>query len=178
MNCVICKIRKPRRHCPAVHGDICTICCGTEREQSLDCPLDCTYLQDAHEHERPPELDASTLPNQDVQITEDFLRANEIMMAFLAITIFEAALQSPGATDWDIREAFDALIKTYRTLQAGLYYETQPTNVFAARLAAHVQKKIAEIKQKEIESGDVTTIHDATMLGRPRFPPTLGILAQ
>jgi len=165
VNCVICGIRKPRRHCPGVHGDICTICCGTEREQSVDCPLDCTYLHDAHEHERPPELDAATLPNQDIQITEDFLRVNEILMAFLAISIFEGALKSAGATDWDVREALEALIKTYRTLQAGLYYETLPTNMFAAAIAAHVQTKMTEIKQKEIEAGGVPTIRDATILG-------------
>jgi hypothetical protein len=164
VNCVICGIRKPRRHCPGVNGDICTICCGTEREQSVDCPLDCTYLQDAHAHERPPELDAATLPNQDIQITEDFLRVNEILMAFLAMSIFEGALKSPGATDWDVREALEALVKTYRTLQAGLYYETLPTNIFAAAIAAHVQTKMAEIKQNEIEAGGVPTIRDATIL--------------
>jgi hypothetical protein len=165
VNCVICGIRKPRRHCPGVNGDICTICCGTEREQSVDCPLDCTYLHDAHEHEKPPELDAATLPNQDIQITEDFLRVNEILMAFLAMSIFEGALKSPGATDWDVREALEALVKTYRTLQSGLYYETLPTNIFAAAIAAHVQTKMAEIKQNEIEAGGVPTIRDATILG-------------
>jgi len=165
VNCVICGIRKPRRHCPGVHGDICTICCGTEREQSVDCPLDCTYLHDAHEHERPPELDPATLPNQDIQITEDFLRVNEILMAFLAISIFEGALKSPGATDWDVREALEALVKTYRTLQSGLYYETLPANIFAAAIAAHVQTKMTEIKQKEIEAGGVPTIRDAAILG-------------
>jgi hypothetical protein len=169
VNCVICGIRRPRRHCPGVHGDICTICCGTEREQSVDCPLDCTYLHDAHEHEKPPELDAATLPNQDIQITEDFLRVNEILMAFLAMSIFEGALKSPGATDWDVREALEALVKTYRTLQAGLYYETLPANIFAAAIAAHVHTKMAEIKQKEIEAGGVPTIRDASILGVVAF---------
>jgi hypothetical protein len=165
VNCVICGIRKPRRHCPGVHGDICTICCGTEREQSVDCPLECAYLQDAHEHESKPTLDPATLPNRDIEITEDFLEANQVLMAFLAIGIFEGALKTPGATDWDVREAFEALIKTYRTLQSGLYYETLPTNVFAAGIAAHVRDKMVEIKQKEIESTGVTTIRDATVLG-------------
>jgi hypothetical protein len=169
VNCVICGIRKPRRHCPGVNGDICSICCGTEREQSVDCPLDCTYLHEAHEHEKPPELDAATLPNRDIQITEDFLRVNEILMAFLAVSIYEGSLRSPGATDWDVREALEALVKTYRTLQAGLYYETLPTNMFAAAIAAHVQTKMAEIRQKEIEAGGVPTIRDATVLGVVAF---------
>jgi hypothetical protein len=140
-----------------------------EREQSVDCPLECTYLRDAHAHERPPELDAATLPNQDIRITEDFLRVNEILMAFLAMSIYEGSLQSPGVTDWDVREALDALVKTYRTLQAGLYYETLPTNVFAAAIATHVQTKMAEIRQREIEAGGVPTIRDATILGVVAF---------
>ena len=165
MNCVICGIRKPRRQCPGVHGDICTICCGTEREQSVDCPLDCAYLQDAHEHESKPGLDPETLPNRDIEITEDFLEANQVLMAFLAIGIFEGSLKTPGATDWDVREALEALIKTYRTLQSGLYYETLPTNIFAAGIAAHVRDNLVEIKQNEVESTGVTTIRDATVLG-------------
>jgi hypothetical protein len=165
VNCVICGIRKPRRHCPGVHGDICSICCGTEREQSVDCPLECTYLRDAHEHEKAPDLDAATLPNPDIQITEDFLHANEILLAFLAISIFEGAMENPAATDWDVREALEALVKTYRTLQAGLYYESLPTNVFAAAIARQVQTKMTEIRQKEIESGGVPTIRDAAVLG-------------
>jgi len=165
VNCVICGIRKPRRQCPGVHGEICTLCCGTEREQSIDCPLECVYLQDAHEHESKPAIDPETLPNRDIEITEDFLEANQVLMAFLAIGIFEGSLKTPGATDWDVREALEALIKTYRTLQSGLYYETLPTNMFAAGIAAHVRDKMVEIKQKEIESTGVTSIRDATVLG-------------
>jgi hypothetical protein len=165
VNCVICNIRKPRRQCPGVHGDICTYCCGTEREQSVDCPLECNYLQDAHEHERPPEVDSAAIPNRDIEITEDFLRANEMLMAFLAVSLFEGALQIPRASDWDVREALEALIRTYRTLQSGLYYETLPANAFAARIAAYVRTKMSEIRQKEIESTGVDTVRDATILG-------------
>jgi hypothetical protein len=165
VNCVLCNSRKARRHCPAVHGEICSVCCGTEREQSIDCPLECAYLQDAHEHERQPDLDAATIPNQDISVTEEFLRENEVIMAFLAVAIFEAALQQPGATDYDVRDALEALIRTARTLQSGIYYETVPDNKFAASIAAHVQAKIAEIKKRELEATGVSTIRDATLLG-------------
>jgi hypothetical protein len=165
VKCVICEIRKPRRQCPGVHGDICTVCCGTEREQSVDCPLDCAYLRDAHEHERPPEFDAATLPNRDIEITEEFLEANQALMAFLCISIFEGALQSPGATDWDVREALEALIRTYRTLQAGLYYDTLPANVFAAAITTLVQTRLADLKKRETEATGITTIRDAAILG-------------
>ena len=48
MLCAICGVRKARRFCPGVRGNICTLCCGTEREVTVDCPLDCEYLQEAH----------------------------------------------------------------------------------------------------------------------------------
>jgi hypothetical protein len=141
------------------------VCCGKEREQSVDCPLDCTYLQDAHEHEKPPDFDPATLPNRDIEITEDFLEANQALLAFLCIAVFEGALQSPEATDWDVREAMEALIKTYRTLQAGLYDETLPANVFAAGIAAVVQTRLADLKEREAQVTGVTTIRDAAILG-------------
>jgi hypothetical protein len=148
-----------------VNGDICTICCGTGREQSIDCPLECPYLRDAHEHERAPELDPESLPNRDIEVTEDFLHSNEILMAYIAVSLMDAAMENRAATDWDLREALDALTKTYRTLQSGIYYESLPTNVFAAGIAAHVQSKLADIKKREAEATGATTIRDATILG-------------
>lgn len=165
MNCAICEIRKPRRHCPGVNGDICTICCGTGREQSIDCPLECPYLRDAHEHERMPPPDPAALPNRDIEVTEDFLRSNEILMAYIAVSLMDAAMENRAATDWDLREALDALTKTYRTLQSGIYYESLPTNVFAAGIAAHVQSKLVDIRKREAEATGATTIRDATILG-------------
>jgi len=148
-----------------VQGNICSICCGTEREQSVDCPLECTYLQEAHEHERPPELDPSTIPNQDIAVTEEFLHSNEVLMAVLSIALFEGALKTPGATDWDVRDALDALVKTYRTLQSGIFFETVPENKFAAAIAATVRDKLADLTKREIEARGSSSIRDATVLG-------------
>ena len=165
MTCAICQVRKPRRECPGVRGEICTVCCGTEREQSIDCPLDCPWLHDAHEHERVPDLDPASLPNQDVEVTEDFLRENEVLLAFLAVAVFEGAMESPGATDQDVREAFEALVATWKTLQSGLDYETRPANLFAAAIAKHVRARIDEVREKEAETGGVSSIRDTAILG-------------
>jgi hypothetical protein len=165
VNCVICNIRKPRRHCPGVNGDICSICCGTEREQSIDCPLECAFLRDAHEHERPAELDPSTIPNQDIEVTEEFLRTNEVLMALISIALVEGALQSPGVTDYDLREALEALVKTYRALQSGILYETVPDNRFAAAIVAAVRDRLADIQKREIEASGSSSLRDADVLG-------------
>jgi hypothetical protein len=52
----------------------------------------------------------------------------------LGSRLLEASLAQPGAVDSDVRDALESLIRTYRTLQSGLYYETRPTNLIAAGL--------------------------------------------
>src|SRR3989442_2247168 len=46
VSCPIFEKRKPGRFCPAKGEKICAVCCGTEREVTLDCPADCAYLLD------------------------------------------------------------------------------------------------------------------------------------
>lgn len=166
MNCAICNLRKSKRFCPGVRGEICSVCCGTEREQSVDCPLDCTYLHEAHLHEKLPDIPAGTVPNTDIKVTEEFLRSNEVLMAFLSTAIFEGALQAPGITDFDVREGLEALVKTYRSMSAGLYYESLPVNTFAAAIVTSVQTRLADLKKRETEAtGSASTIRDAAVLG-------------
>ena len=44
MACPICQKRKAKRFCPGKDESICPVCCGTEREVTIDCPGDCPYL--------------------------------------------------------------------------------------------------------------------------------------
>jgi predicted RNA-binding protein with EMAP domain len=98
-------------------------------------------------------------------VTEDFLRENEVLLAFLSVSVFEGVMQSPGATDWDVREALDALVATWRSLQTGIYYETQPANLYAATIARHVQTVIEDVRKKEARERGVSSIRDADILG-------------
>src|SRR5262249_16974412 len=43
VSCPICEKRKGARFCPAKGEKICAICCGTEREVTIDCPVHCSY---------------------------------------------------------------------------------------------------------------------------------------
>jgi hypothetical protein len=165
MPCAICHVRRPRRFCPGVRGDICTICCGTEREITVDCPLDCIYLHDAHRHEKITPTDPQNFPNQDIRVTEEFLHQHEPLLLFLAQTVLDAALSTSGAIDFDVREALDAVIRTYRTLQSGVYYETLPTNPIAAGICRMVQSGLAEFRKRESERSGMTQTRDADVLG-------------
>src|ERR1700684_708001 len=99
MACAICQTRRPRRFCPGVRGDICTLCCGTEREVTVNCPLDCEYLREAHKHEKPIPVDPATLPNRDVPVSEPFLQENQEFLIFLAVSLARAALRTPQIAD-------------------------------------------------------------------------------
>ncbi len=164
MVCAICQTRRPRRFCPGVRGDICAICCGTEREVSVSCPLDCEYLRQAREHEKTQPLDPNQLPNRDIRISENMLRENEGLFVFMAQTVGSSALAIPGAVDSDVREALEALIRTYRTLESGVYYESLPTNPLAAAIYRHLQEAVATFRQQETRQLGVTKTRDANVL--------------
>ena len=151
MACAICQTRRPRRFCPGVRGEICSLCCGTEREITVDCPIDCEYLHEAHKHEKALPVDPETLPNRDLAVSEPFLREHEEFLVYLGSSLARAALRNPEVVDYDIREALDAAVRTRRTLQSGLYYESLPANPLAAGLAREVQEAVAGFRQQEFE---------------------------
>src|SRR5437016_14320710 len=117
MTCAICEVRKPRRYCPGVRGEICAICCGTERENTVDCPFDCVYLREARAREKPIELDASavaSIPFSDIRVPAGFLQEHPSIATLVAKAVAEAVFVTPGAIDYDVREALEALIRTYK----------------------------------------------------------------
>jgi hypothetical protein len=166
MSCAICHIRKPRRFCPGVKGEICTLCCGKEREVTVDCPLDCPFLQEARKHDHTEPLNPDELPNKDIRVTEEFLAEHETLLVAAMSTLMLAAFETPGAVDGDVRDALDALIRTQRTLQSGVYYETRPDNALAGRILRETQEGLAEFRKEEREKlgmsrtrdGDVVTM--------------------
>lgn len=165
MACAICETRRPRRFCPGVRGDICSICCGAEREVSVNCPFECEYLQEARRHERPAPLDPKSVPNQDIEVTERFVAEHELLITVTGNAILGGALDTPGAIDHDVREALDGLTRTYRTLQSGVYYETVPANPLAANIYRLVQGALAEFRQREQQQLGVSHTRDADVLG-------------
>jgi len=164
VKCKICDTRKSRRFCPGLNAEICSICCGNERETSVFCPFECPFLVEARRHEKPKELNPDDVPNRDIAVTEEFLREHEPLLVFLGARLLEAALTVAGAVDSDVREALQSLIRTYRTLQSGLYYETRPTNLIAAGIHQKIQEALEGLR-KELAEKNATPIRDAELLG-------------
>jgi hypothetical protein len=171
MSCAICAVRRPKRHCPGVGGEICPICCGTEREETVSCPLDCEYLRDARRHEQAARRHenstasgADKLPDTDIRVTDEFLRERQDLLAALGKMVYEAALEASGAVDPDVRDALASLVRTYRTLASGLYYETLPENAVAARVFRGIQDQIKQIRDQEQRRLGMPPIRDGDLL--------------
>jgi len=104
VSCAICHERKEKRFCPAVHDRICPICCGTEREVTLDCPSDCSWLQQARQNENADhlrELDREALIPE-VEVPEAFLYEWESLIGGLSFAVAKAARSDRGVYDRDV----------------------------------------------------------------------------
>lgn len=162
--CAICGKRRPRRFCPGIQADICPLCCGLERESTISCPLECVYLQESRKHDHVQRLDPRHLPSPDIEVSEDSLRRNEPLLMLVGMALGRSALSGDiPAVDHDVRDALDGLIRTLRTLESGLVYDSRPVNPVAARIYSGVQDAVADLRKRAAEHGH--SIRDADLLG-------------
>ena len=152
MSCPICEKRKAARFCPAKGEKICAVCCGTEREVTIDCPSDCSYLVAAHryedEHQR--SLSADT-PLLEENIPQDIVHTHQQLMAALAFSIAKFCAAQPAATDPDVLAALQSLAQTYKTLSSGIIYEKPPHAPLPRELYAALIAFISELKKQQAE---------------------------
>jgi hypothetical protein len=162
--CKICQKRRARRSCPAVQGEICTLCCGAEREVSLSCPLDCEYLREAHRHEKPVAVNKDQLSNPDISVDEEFIREHEELLLFCVYALVQAATRTAGAIDTDVIAALAALIQTYRTLESGLVYESRPENLVAAAVQRSFTASLADYEKRRAERESLASLRNSEVL--------------
>ncbi|HKW64216.1 MAG TPA: hypothetical protein VJN89_16810 [Candidatus Acidoferrum sp.] len=152
MSCPICEKRRAERFCPAKAEKICAVCCGKEREVTIDCPADCTYLISAHryESEHPRDIPADT-PLLDETIPKDLVHTHQQLMAAIAFSMAKFCAAQPTAVDHDILSALEALAQTYKTLSSGLIYEKPPQAQLPGELYAALTAFLDEIKKQQAE---------------------------
>ena len=127
MLCPICEKRKPGRFCPAKAEKICAVCCGTEREVSIDCPADCAYLSSAHRYEEQHKrtLPANT-PLLDVRLISGIIETHQRLLSAIAFTVVKFYGEHRETTDVDILAGLESIANAYKTLAAGIVYEQLP----------------------------------------------------
>jgi hypothetical protein len=172
--CKICHTRRAKRACPAVGGDICTICCGTEREVSLSCPLDCEYLQEAHRHEKPVPVAEADIANPDIPVTEEFVADHEELVLFSVYSLLQGALRTPGTYDTDVLEALAGLVQTHRTLDSGLVYESYSSNPLAASIQRAFSASLAEYQKVRHEREALSPVRNSDIIGTLVFLRRVG----
>ena len=131
----------------------------------MSCPLQCPYLQDARKYEKTPARGIEQMPNRDIRVPEELLDENRELLEELSRALVTAALGTPGAVDGDLRDALAALIRTQRTLQSGIYYESLPDNPLAAKIFRAVAERASEFRQRETSRLGLTTTRDTDLLG-------------
>jgi hypothetical protein len=141
--CPICEKRKPERFCPAKGEKICAVCCGREREITIDCPSHCSYLQAAHRYEAEHPKNAAPLemPFPDVEFPVYIVQQRQDFIASLGYTVLQfAAEHNDGIHDSDVFAALTPLAEAYRTLSSGIYFERAPD----AAVPNALYRKLAE----------------------------------
>jgi hypothetical protein len=177
VSCPICEKRKPARFCPAKGEKICAVCCGTEREITIDCPSDCSYLISAHryedEHQRSLPLDTPLL---DEKIPQDIVYTHQQLMAALAFSIAKFCAVQPTAVDTDVLAAIQALAQTYKTLSSGIIYEKPPEAPLPRELYAALIALISEVKKQQAERAGSAALKDLDLFYLWVFLYRMGLL--
>jgi len=166
LSCAICEIRKEKRFCPAVHGRICPQCCGEQREITLDCPSDCSYLIQARQHERPrpaDQIDPSGLFLQ-IEVSDQFMYEKEHLLMGLTFALAKAARADRSLHDQDLIAALSKLAAGYeRQMNSGLYYE-EGANESGRRIAAEVETMVKEYREAEQKHTGYSTLKESEVL--------------
>jgi hypothetical protein len=151
--CPICNKRRAERYCPAKGEKICAVDCGIEREMTIDCPSDCSYLLAAHrwEESHPKPLPEQEMPFPDVPVPAELIHTRQAALSGLGYAVVNYAAEQRSLTDADVFAAAQAMAETYRTLISGIYYEKPPAGAVAAGLYAGIAKFIEDEKKREAE---------------------------
>jgi len=177
VDCPICKKRKASRYCPAKAENICAVCCGTEREVTISCPADCTYLVAAHRYEdtHKRSVPADT-PFVDERVPQNLIRTQQQLITAMAYHIAKFANGLPTTADPDVLAALVALANTYRTLQSGLLYERVPEIPVQRDLYQVLSTFLSEAKQKFAESGSSAAMRDIDIFHVAVFLYRMGLI--
>jgi hypothetical protein len=160
--CPICEKRRAERYCPAKGQKICAVDCGTEREVSIDCPSDCSYLVAAHRWEQahPKPIAESDVPFSEVSLPANLIRVQQGVLAGLGYAVMLYAMEQRSLNDSDVFTAVQALAEARRTLLSGIYFERPPEIPVAAGLYAALAKYIDDEKKHIAEHPEYPALKD------------------
>jgi hypothetical protein len=160
--CPICNKRKAKRLCPARAESICSICCGTEREVTIDCPSDCVHLAASRQYDMARlEIDWAKVPFPESKFDRRFAETHAPLLFYLDYAVCKFAAEHRAVVDSDILAAMQTLAEAYRTQASGLIYEKPLDYTLQRALFENLKAAITEFRQKEAQRLGMTTVRDS-----------------
>jgi hypothetical protein len=162
LTCPICHKRKAKRFCPCKAENICSQCCGTEREVTIDCPSECPHLVASRRYDAERrDIDWSKAPFPETRMRRSFVNDHGSLFDALAYQICLYASDNRPLVDSDVQVAIQTLAETYRTLSSGIYYERPPEYLYQHELYESLKTAIDDYKKTEAQRLGLATIRDA-----------------
>ena len=167
LSCPICNLRKEKRFCLARHDRICAQCCGEQREVTLECPAECTYLQQARLHEKPRE--ATENPPDEmfpaIRLREDFLDQHEPLIFGVLATLGKVSRSDRYLKDRELIGALANMVRSQQTLiVSGLVYEESVPNPAQQAVIATLRQVLQEFRDVEAQHLGYTRLKDSDVL--------------
>lgn len=154
---------------------ICAVCCGTEREVTIDCPPDCRYLVASRKNglER-QELDKSKIPFPDARIPASFVMDHQNLLLALSYSLCVSARDNRLVADPEVLVAIQALAETYKTLTGGIFYEKAPDFRTHREIYEGLKLAIEEFRKRATQQEVVGTVRDSDIRDALIFLAQLG----
>jgi hypothetical protein len=167
LTCPICNLRKEKRFCLALHDRICPQCCGEQREVTLECPSECSYLQQARQHEKPRDIPEN--PPEEmfpaIRLRQDFVDQHEPLIGGILATLGKVSRTDRHLKDRELIGALANMVRSQQTLIAsGLVYEQALPNPAQQALIGTLREVLDECREVERKHLGHTRLKDADVL--------------
>lgn len=79
--------------------------------------------------------------------------------------LLDAAFKTPGAVDRDVRDALEAMARTYKSLESGVIYQSMPNSPVGQAIVGQVQEMLDKFRQGETQRAGFARTRDVNVLG-------------
>jgi hypothetical protein len=118
------------------------------------------------------------LPNPDIEVGEDFISEQKELLLFCIFALVQATVRTEGAIDADVIAALEALIKTHRTRESGLVYESRSENALAQSIQRSFFASLADYEKLRVERESLSPVRNSQILKVLVFLHRIGQLHQ